>query len=160
MPVALEIALVMLTGQLLPFPTPTPYVSAGCAEVLGPAPPPTLPPGPPPPVLTTTIYDDDEGTPTVPVAPGADDDSETVARLGRLPPPIVESSGLAWADSAGQVWTHGDGGTPATLYRAGLDGRLRGSLPLAPLPNHDWEELTRDPAGRFYMGPQLTRACE
>ncbi len=75
-----------------------------------------------------------------------------VARLARLPPPIRESSGLAAADSAGQVWTHGDGGTPAMLYRAGLDGRLRGALPLAPLPNHDWEELTRDPAGRFYVG--------
>lgn len=75
-----------------------------------------------------------------------------VARLARLPPPIAESSGLAAADPAGQVWTHGDGGTPATLYRASLDGRLRGALPLAPLPNHDWEELTRDPAGRFYLG--------
>ena len=26
------------------------------------------------------------------------------------------------------------------------------ALPLAPLPNHDWEELARDPAGRFYIG--------
>ena len=80
------------------------------------------------------------------------------ARLGRcyavarLPAPIAESSALARGDSAGLVWTHGDGGTAATLYLAGLDGRLRGSLPLAPLANHDWEELTRDPAGRFYIG--------
>jgi hypothetical protein len=75
-----------------------------------------------------------------------------VTRLARLPAPIAESSGLARGDSAGLVWTHGDGGTAATLYLAGLDGRLRGSLPLAPLANHDWEELTRDPAGRFYIG--------
>ena len=75
-----------------------------------------------------------------------------VARLARLPAPIRESSGLARGDSAGLVWTHGDGGTPATLYQASLAGRLRGALPLAPLVNHDWEELTRDPAGRFYIG--------
>jgi hypothetical protein len=75
-----------------------------------------------------------------------------VARLARLPAPIRESSGLAPGDSAGLVWTHGDGGTPATLYQASLAGRLRGGLPLAPLPNRDWEELTRDPAGRFYVG--------
>lgn len=75
-----------------------------------------------------------------------------VAQLARLPAPIRESSGLARGDSAGLVWTHGDGGTPATLYLASLAGRLRGELPLAPLVNHDWEELTRDPAGRFYVG--------
>ncbi|MDJ0365335.1 hypothetical protein QMK33_09225 [Hymenobacter sp. H14-R3] len=75
-----------------------------------------------------------------------------VARVARLPAPIAESSGLARGDSAGLVWTHGDGGTAATLYLAGLDGRLRGSLPLAPLANTDWEELARDPAGRFYIG--------
>ncbi|QKG56485.1 hypothetical protein GKZ68_07460 [Hymenobacter sp. BRD128] len=75
-----------------------------------------------------------------------------VARLARLPAPIRESSGLAPGDSAGLVWTHGDGGTPATLYQASLAGQLRGTLPLAPLPNRDWEELTRDPAGRFYIG--------
>ncbi|MGI4738004.1 MAG: hypothetical protein ACRYG7_22780 [Janthinobacterium lividum] len=75
-----------------------------------------------------------------------------VARLARLPPPIRESSGLARGDSAGLVWTHGDGGTAATLYQASLAGQLRSALPLAPLLNHDWEELTRDPAGRFYVG--------
>lgn len=75
-----------------------------------------------------------------------------VARRARLPAPIRESSGLALGDSAGLVWTHGDGGTPATLYQASLAGRLRGTLPLAPLVNHDWEELARDPAGRFYVG--------
>jgi len=75
-----------------------------------------------------------------------------VARLARLPPPIRESSGLARGDSAGLVWTHGDGGTAATLYQASLAGQLRGALPLAPLPNRDWEELTRDPTGRFYVG--------
>jgi len=75
-----------------------------------------------------------------------------VARLARLPAPIRESSGLARGDSAGLVWTHGDGGTAATLYLASLAGRLRSALPLAPLVNHDWEELARDPAGRFYVG--------
>jgi hypothetical protein len=75
-----------------------------------------------------------------------------VARLARLPAPIAESSGLARGDSAELVWTHGDGGTLATLYQVSLDGRLRGALPLAPLQNHDWEELTRDPAGRLYIG--------
>jgi hypothetical protein len=64
----------------------------------------------------------------------------TVKRLARLPAPIAESSGLARGDSAGLVWTHGDGGTAATLYLAGLDGRLRNAVPLAPLTNNDWED--------------------
>ncbi|GAB3635940.1 hypothetical protein GCM10027422_15300 [Hymenobacter arcticus] len=48
-----------------------------------------------------------------------------VTRLVQLPAPIAESSGLARGDSAGLVWTHGDGGTAATLYLAGRGGRLR-----------------------------------
>ena len=76
----------------------------------------------------------------------------TLARAGRLPPAVAESSGLAPADSAGLAWTHGDGGTPATLYLVRLSGELLSTLPLAPLPNRDWEDLTRDPAGRLYIG--------
>jgi hypothetical protein len=75
-----------------------------------------------------------------------------VRKIGRLPRSVRESSGLARADTLGAFWTHGDGGTPAQLTEFGLPGAVRRRLDLAPLPNTDWEDLARDPAGRLYIG--------
>ncbi|TPE44715.1 SdiA-regulated/phytase-like domain-containing protein [Pontibacter mangrovi] len=71
---------------------------------------------------------------------------EKVARLGEQ---IQESSGLAHAPDS-TYWTHGDGGTPAELYRFNLDGELLQTLPLE-LQNHDWEELAESKA-QLYIG--------
>jgi hypothetical protein len=75
-----------------------------------------------------------------------------VHRVGRLPAALHESSGLARADTAGQLWTHGDGGTPPRLTLVELPGTVRRRLDLNPLPNVDWEELAQDTAGRLYVG--------
>ncbi|MBF9239448.1 hypothetical protein I2I05_18795 [Hymenobacter sp. BT683] len=75
-----------------------------------------------------------------------------VQRMGRLPAALRESSGLALADSAQGVWSHGDGGTPACLFLVVLPHKTVRLLDLAPLPNTDWEDLTRDAAGCLYIG--------
>ncbi|UOQ96824.1 hypothetical protein MUN81_16435 [Hymenobacter sp. 5317J-9] len=75
-----------------------------------------------------------------------------VRKAGRLPRAVRESSGLARADTAAAFWTHGDAGTPAKLFQLELPGSLRRSFNLASLPNTDWEDLTRDGAGRLYIG--------
>ena len=75
----------------------------------------------------------------------------TVSRLARLPATIGESSGLAYEPATHTLWTHNDGGSPAELFGLDTTGRLRQTIPLA-LPNVDWEDLARDPAGRLYIG--------
>lgn len=60
-------------------------------------------------------------------------------KVARLDEQVRESSGLAHAPDS-TFWTHGDGGTPAALYRFNLKGELLQTLPLE-LQNQDWEDL-------------------
>jgi hypothetical protein len=75
-----------------------------------------------------------------------------VRRAGRLPHTLREISGLAPADTVPGLWAHPDGGSPAQLALFDLPGTVRRTLSLRPLPNTDWEDLTRDAAGRLYIG--------
>ncbi|RYU77932.1 hypothetical protein [Hymenobacter persicinus] len=76
-----------------------------------------------------------------------------VALSGRLNKDlVVESSGLELADVEDDLWTHGDGGNTAKLYRVTQQGDLLQTVDLAPLTNIDWEDLARDPAGHLYIG--------
>lgn len=75
-----------------------------------------------------------------------------VRQVGRISKTIlIESSGLTLADDHGDLWTHGDGGTAASLYKVTPQGDLLQTLKL-PLVNIDWEDLTRDDEGRLYIG--------
>ncbi|WP_299755486.1 hypothetical protein [uncultured Pontibacter sp.] len=60
-------------------------------------------------------------------------------KIARLDEQVQESSGLAHAQQS-TFWTHGDGGTPAALYRFNLNGDLLQTVPLE-LQNQDWEDL-------------------
>ena len=73
----------------------------------------------------------------------------SVDAIARLPDHLKESSGLLPA-SNGTFWTLLDGGNPSVLYRLAPDGTLVDSLSLA-LPNQDWEDLTKDPAGNIFI---------
>lgn len=72
-------------------------------------------------------------------------------RVGRLSDGIRESSGLCAAPEAGTYYTFGDGGNLPTVWRVDATGQQVGELTLGA-PNRDWESLSRDPSGNYYMG--------
>ncbi len=80
-----------------------------------------------------------------------------VEHLGRLPPVLRESSGLARRTADGRsVWTHNDGGNPAMLYGISvadptLPGTLLDSISLPHLPNVDWEDLAQQDTARLFI---------
>lgn len=76
-----------------------------------------------------------------------------VKQVGRLTKgEVVESSGLELAGTDGDLWTHGDGGNTAKLYKVTPQGDRLQALDLAPLTNIDWEDLTQDEEGNLYVG--------
>lgn len=79
----------------------------------------------------------------------------TVKLIGRIhKQEMAESSGLALANDQGTAfWTHGDGGSPNSLYRISRTGELLATVPVEGASNEDWEDITRDAAtGRLFIG--------
>ncbi|NML66692.1 hypothetical protein HHL22_15905 [Hymenobacter sp. RP-2-7] len=72
-------------------------------------------------------------------------------RVGTLPDNVRESSGLCAAPQAGSYFTFGDDGTTPTVFRIDGTGHELDNFTLGA-PNHDWESLSRDPSGNYYMG--------
>ena len=72
-------------------------------------------------------------------------------KLGKLTDGILESSGLCAAPQAGTYFTFGDDGQPPLVYRIDATGQQVGQFTLG-VPNHDWESLSRDDSGNYYMG--------
>jgi hypothetical protein len=71
--------------------------------------------------------------------------------VGTLTDGILESSGLCAAPEAGTYFTFGDDGQQPLVYRIDATGQQVGQFTLGS-PNHDWESLSRDPKGNYYMG--------
>ena len=71
--------------------------------------------------------------------------------VGRLPDDIRESSGLCAAPQAGSYFTFGDDGNPPTVFRIDATGHELAQLTVGA-PNHDWESLSRDASGNYYLG--------
>jgi hypothetical protein len=76
----------------------------------------------------------------------------TIDKIAVLPPEVKESSGLALASDGHSFWTHNDSGSPAELYRFGLDGTLLQRRSFGQLPAIDWEELAQERSGRLFIG--------
>lgn len=72
-------------------------------------------------------------------------------QVGSLKGGVPESSGLAPAEKPGTYFTFGDGGTSPSLYRISATGALLGTIDLNT-SNLDWESLSRDPEGTYYLG--------
>ncbi|RYY20114.1 MAG: hypothetical protein EOO36_04200 [Cytophagaceae bacterium] len=72
-------------------------------------------------------------------------------QIGTLTDGILESSGLCAAPEAGTYFTFGDDGQQPFVYRVDGTGQQVGQLTLGA-PNHDWESLSRDNSGNYYMG--------
>ncbi len=71
--------------------------------------------------------------------------------VGRLTDGILESSGLCAAPEAGTYFTFGDDGQQPIVYRVDATGQQVGQFTLGA-PNHDWESLSRDNRGNYFMG--------
>lgn len=67
----------------------------------------------------------------------------------RLPAALSEASGLVIQDST-FTW-HNDSGDGPLLYQTNLNGYLVGKTKLSAQAR-DYEDITSDPAGRFYVG--------
>jgi len=63
---------------------------------------------------------------------------------------VRESSGLALADTPGTFYTFSDAGNPPIVYKVSETGKLLGTLRLSAT-NHDWESISRDNQGYYYM---------
>ena len=72
-------------------------------------------------------------------------------RVGSLKGIVPESSGLCPAPQAGTFYSFGDGGNGSALYQLDGTGQLLGKLELG-IENIDWESLTRDEQGTYYIG--------
>ena len=72
-------------------------------------------------------------------------------QVGTLSDDIRESSGLCAAPQAGSYFTFGDDGTTPTVFRVDGTGRELDNFTLGA-PNHDWESISRDNSGNYYMG--------
>ncbi|MBF9236829.1 hypothetical protein I2I05_05420 [Hymenobacter sp. BT683] len=71
-------------------------------------------------------------------------------RVGRLDG-VSESSGLALGPQAGSYFTFGDNGNVATLYQIDGTGSVTSKVDVGA-KNKDWESLTRDPQGNYFIG--------
>ncbi len=81
----------------------------------------------------------------------ADDLPSGLRQVGRFTDGILESSGLCAAPQAGTYFTFGDDGQQPTVWRVDATGQQVGEFTLGA-PNHDWESLSRDNSGNYYMG--------
>lgn len=68
-----------------------------------------------------------------------------------IPSVLNENSGLIMADQ-GRVWLHNDGGDSAKLYLLDTFGTVVRTVLVDNARNVDWEDMTRDPQGRVYVG--------
>ncbi|WP_353722492.1 hypothetical protein [Dyadobacter sp. 676] len=75
-----------------------------------------------------------------------------ISKIGKLPAVVSESSGLARGTQPGTFWTHNDSGSKPELYLFGPGGQLLDTKAVPGAKNTDWEDLTRDSLGNFYIG--------
>ena len=64
---------------------------------------------------------------------------------------VPESSGLAPAEQAGNYYSFGDNGNAPILYRVDETGQVLAEISIGA-KNDDWESLTRDGQGYYYIG--------
>ncbi|MGI4864560.1 MAG: hypothetical protein ACRYFZ_11615 [Janthinobacterium lividum] len=80
-----------------------------------------------------------------------DDLPAGLRRVGHLADGIFESSGLCAAPEAGTYYTFGDDGQQPIVFRVDATGQQVGQFTLGA-PNNDWESLSRDNSGNYFMG--------
>lgn len=74
-----------------------------------------------------------------------------LSRVGSIKGVVPESSGLAPAPDGQNYFSFGDDGNAPTLYEVSGTGQLVRTLEV-PATNSDWESLSRDGSGNYYIG--------
>ncbi|HEX8329834.1 MAG TPA: hypothetical protein VF629_20015 [Hymenobacter sp.] len=72
-----------------------------------------------------------------------------LSRVGSLGVP--ESSGLVPGPQPGTYYSFGDNGNSATLYLINDGGKVASEISINA-KNHDWESMTRNPQGMYFIG--------
>ncbi|GAB3580858.1 hypothetical protein [Hymenobacter daeguensis] len=81
----------------------------------------------------------------------AADEIPGLRKVGSIKKVVPESSGLAIAADNRNYYSFGDDGNPPTLYEITGTGQLVRTIEV-PGENHDWESLSRDGQGNYYIG--------
>ncbi len=71
--------------------------------------------------------------------------------LSKLPSIINESSGLE-TTGKNQIWTFNDAGGNPELFLIDKQGNLLKTLEIVNVKNRDWEDISKDDQGNFYIG--------
>jgi hypothetical protein len=68
-----------------------------------------------------------------------------------IAPSLKEISGIEF-DKKQQLWAINDGGDQAKLYQVNRDGSINKSILVTNAKNIDWEDMTQDDFGHFFLG--------
>lgn len=71
-------------------------------------------------------------------------------QIVRLPLQLRESSGLR-VSLPNRLWTHNDAGNTNQIYCFDTTGAIVRTITLSNIQNIDWEDITADPQGNFYI---------
>ncbi|MBU2869471.1 hypothetical protein [Colwellia sp. E2M01] len=72
-------------------------------------------------------------------------------KLFTLDSKLREVSGIE-IDKAGKLWAINDGGNGADLHQIDNDGNIKKSITIINARNLDWEDMTQDDFGHFFIG--------
>jgi hypothetical protein len=64
---------------------------------------------------------------------------------------LKEVSGIEF-DKAGNLWAINDGGNSAQIHQVQRDGKIKKSVTITNGRNLDWEDMTQDDFGHFFIG--------
>lgn len=73
------------------------------------------------------------------------------SKLVTLDSKLKEISGIEF-DKAGNFWGINDGGNSAQLHQIQSDGKVSKSITITNAKNLDWEDMTQDDFGHFFIG--------
>ncbi len=72
-------------------------------------------------------------------------------KVGTFDVQLTEVSGIEF-DKAGGFWAINDGGDDPNLYQVNRDGNIIKTIAVTNAKNIDWEDMTQDNFGHFFLG--------
>jgi len=72
-------------------------------------------------------------------------------RIATFDAQLSEISGIEF-DKSGEFWAINDGGDSPNLYRVKEDGSITKTITVTNAKNIDWEDMTQDNFGHFFLG--------